>query len=87
MKLSEREWPLWRFGATSNQSSNMPVLESHSVRCSLSAGVHSVRCSLSAGVCTCVCCFVGFLLGTYVMQIIPEVTGCNYFTSCIPGLL
>ena len=42
-----------------------------------SAGV-----SLSAGVCICicVCCFLGFLLGTNVMQIIPEVTGCNYFT-------
>ena len=69
MKLWEREWPLWRFEATSNQSSDMPVLE-----------FHSVRYSLSAGVCTCVCCFLGFLLGTNVMQIIPEVTGCNYFT-------
>ena len=43
-----------------------------------SAGVS--HCSLFAGVCTCVCCFVGFLLGTNVMQIIPVVTGCNYFT-------
>ena len=73
MKLWEREWP---FGATSNQSSNMPVPE-----------FHSVRCLLSAGVCTCVCCFLGFLRGTNVMQIIPEVAGCNYFTWCIPGLL
>ena len=42
----------------------------------------------SAGVSLCslefvhvyACYFLGFLLGTNVMQIIPEVTGCNYFT-------
>ena len=27
-----------------------------------------------------VCCLLGFMLGTNVMQIIPEVAGCNYFT-------
>ena len=52
-----------------------PVVQYASVGVSLCS-----RCSLSAGVCTCVCCFLGFLLGTNVMQIISEVTGCNYFT-------